>query len=570
MRAVRRWVAASLLLGLAGARVAAHPATRAEHERRLDPRETARLATGRPLREATVPQSAAEGRLQIELVEAETGKRIPGLVRLTPAGGRPLPLPGLVARGLKLRAGHPGHDWHVLVEPAEVAVPRGRLRLEAFAGLETELSAVEIDLSARPDATVTVPLRRISSPASRGWHSGNTHLHLRGLTRAQADEYLQTIPAGDGVELVFVSYLERADADRDYITNVYSRSELGRLAASGVRFGWGEEHRHNFGAGGEGYGHVLFLDLRELVRPVSIGSGIAGRGPDYPPLRPGIDAARAQGATIVWCHNAFGFEHVPSWLTGRVHAQNIFDGGTQGSYTQTFYRLLNRGHRVPFSTGTDWFMYDFSRVYVQLRGPISVAGWLEGLAAGRTFITNGPLLELTAAGREIGGTVALEQPARIPVRARVVGRADFSGLELVHDGRVVATAGSRAVDGHFVAELTHELPVDYSGWVAARIPGGAVDTAGLAKLPANAPFRPKGSGHNELGEALFAHTSPIYLEVRGRTATDPAADAALAAAVEAARRTIEEKAQFADESQREEVLRIYRDAATRLQPASSP
>ena len=38
----------------------------------------------------------------------------------------------------------------------------------------------------------------------------------------------------------------------------------------------------------------------------------------------------------------------------------------------------------------------FPRVYVQLNEPLTVQGWLRGLVAGRTFITNGPLLELQA------------------------------------------------------------------------------------------------------------------------------------------------------------------------------
>src|SRR5437764_9943717 len=53
-----------------------------------------------------------------------------------------------------------------------------------------------------------------------------------------------------------------------------------------------------FTAYGEGYGHVMFLNIKELVKPVSIGPGISGGGFDDLALRAGIDNARKQGGTV--------------------------------------------------------------------------------------------------------------------------------------------------------------------------------------------------------------------------------------------------------------------------------
>ncbi len=102
---------------------------------------------------------------------------------------------------------------------------------------------------------------------------------------------------------------------------------------------------------------------------------------------------------MIWAHNLFGFEDIPNWITGRVHANNIFDGSARGSYKDTYYRYLNVGLHVPFSTGTDWFIYDFSRVYVMADRPITPTEWLDRLAAGKSYITNGPLLEFTVDDR---------------------------------------------------------------------------------------------------------------------------------------------------------------------------
>jgi len=305
-------------------------------------------------------------RLTLNLVDTETREPLAGLVRITTADDSVQALEGLFNRGTGLRQSHACRQWSVLIESATVSVPQEKLTIEAISGLETEMASSTIDLAGKSSAEVTLPLVRFGHAAESGWRNGNTHLHLMSLTRDQADQYLRSICRADGLELVFVSYLRRAKAERSYVSNTYTKHQLQQLSGDGVTFSYGEEHRHNFGSGGEGYGHVMFLNIKELVRPVSIGPGIMGAGHDWPSLRRGIATARRDGATAIWCHNAFGFEEVPDWIAGVLDAQNIFDGGSRGSYEDTFYRFMNIGLRVPFSAGTDWFIYDFSRVYVEV------------------------------------------------------------------------------------------------------------------------------------------------------------------------------------------------------------
>ena len=116
----------------------------------------------------------------------------------------------------------------------------------------------------------------------------------------------------------------------------------------------------------------MFLNINRLVKPVSLGSGITGAGTDDRPLRPGIEDARGQGGTVIWCHNTSGFEGVPNTLAGRVDALNVFDGSRTGTFEESYYRYLNVGLRLPISTGTDWFVYDFSRVYARVPGPLTI------------------------------------------------------------------------------------------------------------------------------------------------------------------------------------------------------
>jgi hypothetical protein len=403
---------------------------------------------------------------------------------------------------------------------------------------------------------VSIPFKRFFNAAEHRSFSGNTHLHLQKITRETCDRYLLEIPKADDLDLLFLSYLERAVADREYTSNKYTDGDLASLQkTSGVVFGNGEEHRHNFAGFGQGYGHVMLLDIEKLIQPVSIGPGIMKMGTDGLPLSRGIETARRDGATIVWCHNNWGREELPNLLAGRIDAQNIFDGGTHGSFKDSYYRYLNAGIRVPFSTGTDWFMYDFSRVYVDLQGDVTVENWLKGLAAGRSYITNGPLLKFHVAEKTMGESVSLQKPATVHVVGEAIGRADFGRIELIQNGKVVAKAKSERAGGHVTARIELELPVDQPCWLALRTPPPPVKDD--PELSAPVP-------HNELGRELFAHTSAVYVEVDGRKHFNRTVAEELLAEMKASVEAIGTNGKFADDQERQRVLDVYRDGIREL------
>jgi hypothetical protein len=492
----------------------------------------------------------------LKLVDAETGRTLPGLIQITDADGKPVDTPELLSRGQGLSGKLPIARWKVLPGERTVSLPRKKLTLAAFSGLETEQRTVTVDLTGTEKQTVAIKLKRFYDASLKNLFSANTHLHLMKLTRQECDRYLREIPKADGLDMVFVSYLERAGADREYISNRYKADDLVKLSKqSGVKFGNGEEHRHNFAGFGQGYGHVMLLNIRKLIQPVSIGPGIMKLGTDGLPLRRGIDAAKKDGATVIWCHNNWGMESAPSFLAGKIDAQNIFDGGTHGSFKDSFYRYLNAGVRVPFSTGTDWFQYDFSRVYCDMRSDLTVKSWLDALSAGRSYITNGPLLEFEVDGKSLGNTVALRKAGTVRVGARALGRVDFGRIELVQNGKVITRRTSHKVGGHYEAELSTTLKIAGPCWLALRTPPPPVK--GDKSLTEAVP-------RNELGRDLFSHTSPIYVTVAGKSRFDSAVARQLLAEMAANRRIIAEKGKFADAVERARVLDVYSDAIAGL------
>ncbi len=528
--------------------------------------------------------------LTIELADVATGNLLPGVISVRDEAGKRVAVPELLPRGLGVEEQFAIHDWHVLPGPAKVTLPRAKLTIKALHGLETEFGEATIDLTGKESASLRIPLKRFYDAHARGLQSANTHVHLQKVSLKESDRYLLEVARAENLEVVYISYLERAEADLEYTSNKYSMADLRKLTERSreqrkkdakphvhgrgghahvhphphaTEFDNGQEHRHNFAGFGEGYGHVMLLHLPELIQPVSIGPGITKQGTDSPPLQRGIDKARGLGSTIIWCHTQWGLEDIPNWLGGKLHANNIFDGGTHGSYRHSFYRYLNAGLRVPFSTGTDWFIYDFSRVYV-VADPGKVGGgkhlsseeWLDHLAAGRSFITNGPLLEFTVDGRRLGDTLELKGPGKVKVAGRALGRLDFQRIELVHNGKVVKTADSRPSGGHFVAAMELELPVDAPCWLALRTPPPSA--------PRDAEFQRK-TPLNEYGRELFAHTSAIYVNLAGRGVFDVTAAASLLEEMKTSREFIRGHAKFANDEERDAVLRVYDEGIRRME-----
>src|SRR4029453_5863693 len=90
-------------------------------------------------------------------------------------------------------------------------------------------------------------------------------------------------------------------------------------------------------------------------------------------------------------------------------------------------RLLNCGFRIPAGAGTDAFPN-----FAALRGPAGLVrtyaaagprlthdAFLAALKAGRTFVTNAPLVQLSVEGRAPGDELRLPAPRTPPARVAV-------------------------------------------------------------------------------------------------------------------------------------------------------
>src|SRR6266568_4056063 len=108
----------------------------------------------------------------------------------------------------------------------------------------------------------------------------------------------------------------------------------------------------------------------------------------------------------------------PRWA-GRCDAVEFLRHGAEypwsgGMYSHMeYYRYLNGGYRLPLVGGTDKMTSDVPvglyRTYVSIPPDqdFTHETWCANLAAGRTFMSGGPIISLSVDGHTIGDTVRL-------------------------------------------------------------------------------------------------------------------------------------------------------------------
>ena len=164
-----------------------------------------------------------------------------------------------------------------------------------------------------------------------------------------------------------------------------------------------EEYRNE-----EFYGHLIFLNLKRLIEPIS--TGFMGGPPfwDYPHNLPAILEARAQGGAVIEAHGLGNDADVPANV-----AHELADSLDQIE-PEDYYRFLECGFQLPLSNGSDHpaRVVGCARVYVKTKLPFTYANWIDGLRQNRTFTTSGPLLFLEVNGHDIGDVIDVHRRIR--------------------------------------------------------------------------------------------------------------------------------------------------------------
>ena len=439
-----------------------------------------------------------------------------------------------------------GERVFAYVEPEfTVDLSAGHYRIEAHHGLEYTPRTLEFDID-KDSATIEVRLERWVDMNSTGWYSGDTHVHFESPRAASLEG------RGEGVNSVNILAAKWGNL----ITNATDFSGAPDPVSTADNIVYvNEEARHGF------LGHTALLGLKQLVFPLSWGSGpltgVPG-GSDYPPMAYLADETHRQGGFVSWAHFPGPRGEVAVDIAlNKIDSVDVLTWGDplerkngEPSRAEAWYGFLNCGFRLPITAGTDKMfntqIIGTPRVYVKVDGRFGYDSWLDGIRHGRTFATTGPILSLQVDNEGIGATLTRTAGSFVSVSATAISELPMSRLEIVQNGIVVGTASSRAGDNKI--SLATRIKVKTSSWLAARVISTTTLPYQTVYLDRSEPI------------PVFAHTSPVYIDVPGMPRRSAADAARFIKWIDEGIEWLRKHAEMPQESEREEMISLFEQA----------
>jgi len=465
------------------------------------------------------------GRLRVEVTDAASGRTVPARVSVSGPDGRShAPDDAWRHADDHFDRGERPFEIGYFHTPgtSELTVPTGLATVEVLRGLEHRPFRETVTVAPGDTVRVAAALERLDDLRARGWVSGDLHVHMNygGTYRATPETLRGQAEAEDlhVVENLIVNKEQRVPDVSLFTGGPDPASTPDTLLRHD------QEFHTTF------WGHVGLLGLtRHVLLPGYADYANTAAASLFPSNAEVAERARAQGALV-------GYVHPLDWdpVGERAGERSLVAGlpvdaalGLVDYYeavgfsdhlatSRFWYRLLDCGFRIPAGGGTDAMTnyaslrgpVGMNRVYVRTGGAVDHARFLEGLRAGRTFATNGPLVELGLRPRgeerwsEPGDTIDLPR-GRHRLEARVALRSfvPVDRLELV--GRGGAVVPVPLSPGRTSAEATLSLTVRDSGWYVLRAYA-------------------ERSRHPVLDLYPFATTSPVYVTVAGEPVRSPA------------------------------------------------
>lgn len=449
------------------------------------------------------------GRLAIRVIDSLTGRPLPARVSVTLADGRSVAPDdawrhaddGFDRGERKFEVGYFHSDGS-----STLTAPAGELGIEITHGPEYRVARRKVTVTANQLITVSVSLSRLMRLP--GWSSGDLHVHMNytGHYRATPQSLARQARA-ENLNLVENLIVNKEDRVPDI---GYFSPRPDPVSTPDLMIVQDQEFHTSY------WGHMGVLGLTDHVLLPGY-SGYAGTAAAslFPDNATVAELTHRQGGLAGYVH-PFDTDPDPADTTtpltvglpvdvalGKVDYIEVVGFSDHLATSKVWYRLLNCGFRIPAGAGTDAMTNYASlrgplgtdRVYVQSPTPINRANWYGALKAGKSFATNGPLLQLAVAGIGIGGEVRMPAAGRVPVRVSMRSNVPVDHLELIRNGEVVVNiplGGSRTS-----ADTTVSLDISASSWLVLRAYSDKAIEPILDIYP-------------------FGTTSPVYLSLAGR------------------------------------------------------
>ena len=389
---------------------------------------------------------------------------------------------------------------------AELTVPAGPVHVEVWHGPEFRAFRGRFTVPAGGSVVHRVVLERLANLPARGWWSGDVHVHMNygGAYRNTPRNLAMQARAEDlhVVENLIVNKEQR-------IPDIaYFRTDKDPVSTATFLLLHGQEFHTSV------WGHMGLLGLSShYLLPDYAGYPNTAASSLAPTNATIADLAHEQKALVGYVHPfdtkpdpfdttaALNYQLPVDVALGKVDYLEVMGYSDHLITSEIWYRLLNCGFRIPAAAGTDAFPNFASlrgppglvRTFVSSGATLDHPRWLAGIKAGRTFVTNAPLLEFSLNGRGIGEEIRMSAISRqLTARVSMRSNVPVDHLEIIGNGKVVASiplSGNR-----MSATDTITIPVTGSGWFVLRAYSDRATMPVLDLYP-------------------FGSTSPIYVQV---------------------------------------------------------
>ena len=340
----------------------------------------------------------------------------------------------------------------------EADLPIGNYELVITKGPEYRRELISIQILEGETSALEVALSRWTDMPALGWYSGDDHVHM---TRTPADN--EPISLIMRAEDVHITNLLQMGNPYDTNFNQYAFGRNGRY----------QKGKHTLVSGVEDprtavRGHTISMNIKEVFRPLD-------RYLRYDQI---FAEYRKQGGLSGFAHVAGRLFNVERGLAidvplGAVDFVEILQDGVLE--TGLWYDFLNLGFKLIPTAGSD-FPYlsapGGERNYVYVGSDYTVDGYYAALQQHRTFVTNGPILELSVNGEPMGSDMLVSSGDQLAVVAEASLNPDIEELdrlELIVHGDVVASVNLAAKDNSLT--LRHTIRADDGFWLAIRAYG---------------------------------------------------------------------------------------------------
>jgi len=463
---------------------------------------------------------APTGRLRITLAAADGS---PGAARVsvTDASGRfhAPPAAWIHADDGYDRAERPfeAHYFHAS-GAITVDVPAGEATVEVLRGFSQPLETRVVRVAAGETVDVLARATPWSMAAAGGgrWVSGDVHVHPNyGGNYRNTPEHLVEQATAEDLGLVNALIVNKEQRVPDI---AYSGRGQDAASRPGHLVVWGQEFHTSY------WGHLGILAPEGgMLLPGYSGYPNTAAASLVPTNADVADMAHARHALVGYVHpfdeephpfdakEPLSMELPVDLALGKVDYLEILGFADHKTTAAVWYRLLNLGFRLPAAGGTDAMAN-----YASLRGPVGMNRtfvrvgdgeldaheWFAGLKAGKTFASNGPLLEFTLGGEPVGSELRyLKGERALKFTARLRSIAPVDHLEVVCNGKVAQSIALKGARTEAEAEGTVAMPA--SGWCILR----------AASEHAEYPV---------LDNYVYATTSPVYVTIAGARPRSPA------------------------------------------------